>query len=212
MKTKSVEATLSVVTITKFAKEINRLHKELWHEAETSLVKAKCIGEMLSGIRDTLNHGEWLPWLKSNVEFSDQTARNYIRVYESNSKGLLNFTKLGDFYKSLQPIKPTEPEKPEPEKVTAKVAQFVSQQVPEPETTPCVSEPPRVKSAAEELAIIGQQILDAEATEILKEPLFDKKLDRKFHEFFNWLADYYAEHLETKKQISDTLYKHYLLY
>jgi hypothetical protein len=35
-----------------------------------------------SSPRKRLNHGEWLPWLKENVLFSDRTATNYMRAYD----------------------------------------------------------------------------------------------------------------------------------
>lgn len=62
--------------------EIFTLHNELTGLARTSLAKAQRIGELLVQVRESLDHGAWLPWLKANVPFTDRTARRYIRVYE----------------------------------------------------------------------------------------------------------------------------------
>jgi hypothetical protein len=89
--------------------EIASLHGEILTAARTSLDKAIRIGELLAGIKADLAHGQWLPWLTAHVPFSDQTARNYIRVYEHRDdpkfKTLLN---LADVYRLL--AAPPEPD------------------------------------------------------------------------------------------------------
>jgi len=37
-------------------------------------------GERLIEAKATLRHGEWTPWLEQNFEFTDRTARNYMRL------------------------------------------------------------------------------------------------------------------------------------
>ena len=32
------------------------------------------------------HHGEWLPWLKDNFGWSQQTASNYVRAYQAFGK------------------------------------------------------------------------------------------------------------------------------
>jgi hypothetical protein len=82
--------------------EINRLHGETLDAARTSLDKAMRIGELLTQQKTSLEHGQWLTWIKANVSFSDQTARNYMRVYERRDdpkfKTVLN---LADAYRLL---------------------------------------------------------------------------------------------------------------
>ena len=65
------------------ASEINRLHGEICQAARTTIEKAIRIGELLTEQKAGLKHGEWLPWLKANVQFSARTASNYLRVSES---------------------------------------------------------------------------------------------------------------------------------
>jgi DNA-directed RNA polymerase subunit F len=64
------------------AEEINRLHQDLQSLAMQSLDHAIRIGELLSNVKTQLPHGRWIPWLNSNVKFSERTARNYISVFE----------------------------------------------------------------------------------------------------------------------------------
>jgi hypothetical protein len=68
-------------TLAGVTKEIVRLHGEVFATAKTTLQKAIRIGELLSRVRSS-RKGKWLVWLKESVPFSDQTARNYVRVYE----------------------------------------------------------------------------------------------------------------------------------
>ena len=84
------------------ASEINRLHGEICQAARTTIEKAIRIGELLTEQKAGLKHGEWLPWLKANVEFSRQTADNYRRVYEKREDlKLLNVGNLTDAYRLL---------------------------------------------------------------------------------------------------------------
>lgn len=66
--------------------EITTLHGEIVSAAISSLSKASRIGELLTQERERLKHGEWLPWIKANLPFTDRTARNYIRVYENRDR------------------------------------------------------------------------------------------------------------------------------
>lgn len=61
--------------------EINRLHNEVCMGLKTIVEKAIRIGKLLVEQKAECNHGEWLPWLKANVKFSERTARNYMRLY-----------------------------------------------------------------------------------------------------------------------------------
>lgn len=65
------------------ASEINRLHGEICQAARTTIDKAIRIGELLAEQKAGLKHGEWLPWLKANVQFTARTASNYVRVFEN---------------------------------------------------------------------------------------------------------------------------------
>jgi len=92
---------LSVVNA---AVEIIRLHGEILTAARTSLDNAFRIGELLIQEKARLAHGQWLPWLKSNVPFSDHTARNYIRCFENRGRlKLESVSNLAEAYRLLAP-------------------------------------------------------------------------------------------------------------
>ena len=40
------------------------------------------IGRRLAEVKKELKHGEWLPWLEKETEFSERTAQRYMKVYE----------------------------------------------------------------------------------------------------------------------------------
>jgi hypothetical protein len=92
------------------ATAINRMHQEICSQVKSALNKAIDLGGRLANIKSKLPHGQWLPWIKSHLEFSDQTARNYIKVWANrsslNSKGVLN---LADAYADVMPAKKKEP-------------------------------------------------------------------------------------------------------
>jgi Protein of unknown function (DUF3102) len=64
------------------ARTINELHRSI----VSSVQSAVRIGEMLTKIKESLPHGEWLPWVTKNLEFCDRTARRYIRLWEQRAK------------------------------------------------------------------------------------------------------------------------------
>jgi Protein of unknown function (DUF3102) len=71
--------------LTEHATEIRRLGKRVVGDVIE-------IGRRLVECRDNhLKHGEWLSWLEKEFGWTDQTARNFINVYEqSKSKNFLN--------------------------------------------------------------------------------------------------------------------------
>ena len=64
------------------ADEINREHKAVGESIRTGLEHALRVGQLLIGAKSKLKHGEWLPWLEANCEFSRWTAAAYIRLWE----------------------------------------------------------------------------------------------------------------------------------
>lgn len=55
-------------------------------EAEITILKHQTaqniieIGRRLIQAKEMLPHGRWLPWLEEKAEFSERTARNFMRV------------------------------------------------------------------------------------------------------------------------------------
>ena len=40
------------------------------------------IGRRLVEAKDMLNHGEWLPWLERETEFSNSSAQRYMKLFD----------------------------------------------------------------------------------------------------------------------------------
>lgn len=97
---------MTKISTTNHTSKIVELHKEILNSLKMSLEKGIEIGHLLREQKDNLEHGKWLPWIKDNLPFSDQTARNYIRLYDRKDelkiKTVLN---LKDAYKLLNPPK-----------------------------------------------------------------------------------------------------------
>jgi hypothetical protein len=85
-----------------FADEINSRHNKIVAHGEAAVAEAIRIGELLVANKKAVRHGAWLKWLEKNIVFSDQTARNYIWIYENRDdpkfKSVLN---LADAYALL---------------------------------------------------------------------------------------------------------------
>jgi len=83
-KINAVEAQLELFSAE--AAEIRKLHTELLGHVRITIKQAIRIGELLTAVKEGLEHGRWLPWLKANVEFHERTARRYIRVFENREQ------------------------------------------------------------------------------------------------------------------------------
>jgi len=66
--------------------EITQLHDEIGGYLKMSLEKAIKIGELLTEQKASLKHGEWLPWIESNLPFSTRTAEVYLKCYREREK------------------------------------------------------------------------------------------------------------------------------
>ena len=62
------------------ATEINRAHKAAYGKAREALEHARRAGELLLEAKAAVEHGERLPWLAANMEFSERTAQGYMRI------------------------------------------------------------------------------------------------------------------------------------
>src|SRR3990172_7097935 len=82
--------------------EIVTLHSEVAGYLRISLAKGIRIGELLTEQKAALKHGEFTPWIKANLPFTDRTAQNYMRLY--SQRGLLkteNVSYLAEGYRLL---------------------------------------------------------------------------------------------------------------
>ena len=62
------------------AERINAYHHAAESHAGQVLANARAAGELLLEAKNTVRHGEWLPWLEVNFDGSQRTAHAYMRV------------------------------------------------------------------------------------------------------------------------------------
>ena len=68
------------------ANEINQLHNKILNAARTSIEDAIRIGELLTNQKAKVEHGQWLPWVESNLQFDARQAQRYMRVFEQRGE------------------------------------------------------------------------------------------------------------------------------
>lgn len=76
------------------ARLANEAHRKAEGAAVSALEYARDAGEHLSNAKAQCRHGEWLPWLETNFEGSQQTANNYMRVAQFWDR--LNYQRVGN--------------------------------------------------------------------------------------------------------------------
>jgi hypothetical protein len=62
------------------AAQINQAHDLACRSAQAAISHAIAVGEGLIEAKALVGHGEWLPWLAENFDFSERTAQKYIRL------------------------------------------------------------------------------------------------------------------------------------
>jgi hypothetical protein len=81
-----IVATDTVITVTNnitadtIAEKINEEHRLAHSAAETAVAHAVRCGQLLIQQRKAMNHGEFMPWVKKNCEFSHATANRYMKA------------------------------------------------------------------------------------------------------------------------------------
>jgi len=84
------------------AQEIVTLHQEIVGHLQQSLEKAIKIGQLLTEQKGSMKHGEFGPWLKGNIPFTDRTARNYMRLWrEKDRLKMESVSDLKDAYRLI---------------------------------------------------------------------------------------------------------------
>jgi hypothetical protein len=103
-----MSATITTTTVVR----IQTLAAELETLGKTALGKAIEAGNLLRECKETMAHGEWLPWLTSNFHFSDRTARRWMKIAEAKASGLLKMdtvSNLAEAYKSTATARESRP-------------------------------------------------------------------------------------------------------
>lgn len=71
---------LSGVLAPKEGRDIEVITQEILDAKRRGGEAILTIGRCLTEAKQTIPHGEWLPWLNERVEFSERTARNFMRL------------------------------------------------------------------------------------------------------------------------------------
>ena len=90
--------------------KINDLHRGIEEKLRSSVRDAIEIGRLLTGQKAKLNHGDFLPWLKANCNFSDETARKYMKLHIHKSK-IQGSWNLQEAYRQIEEIETVEKQK-----------------------------------------------------------------------------------------------------
>ena len=71
---------VSTASLADYAAVINDEHQLAYGCAEEAMDHVRKAGEVLIKAKAAMKHGEWLPWLESNVGASVRTVQSYMRV------------------------------------------------------------------------------------------------------------------------------------
>ena len=66
--------------------EINERHVLAIQHASKALEHAIACGDLLIEAKSKAQHGQWLPWLRQNIGFSERTCQSYMRLAHRVSK------------------------------------------------------------------------------------------------------------------------------
>ncbi len=81
----------------KAAETINAMHKKFAESFMTGLQCAVEAGSMLTNVKRTLKHGDFVPWCKVNLAFKQRTAQNYMKLFDHKDQVLLaNATSISE--------------------------------------------------------------------------------------------------------------------
>jgi N6-adenosine-specific RNA methylase IME4 len=72
--------------LSKLALQINEAHRRFEQSMRGSLELAVEAGEKLSAVRQSLPHGQWLPWLKQHFSGSVRHAQNYMAMFSRRAE------------------------------------------------------------------------------------------------------------------------------
>lgn len=81
-------------------RDIEFITKEILHNKERAGEAIIEIGKLLIEAKKKLNHGEWLPWLRNKVDFSEVTAQRYMRIAKEFSNPSLAMHSNLDYTKA----------------------------------------------------------------------------------------------------------------
>lgn len=94
----------------------NRLHREIQSLEVDAKNKAAQIGEMLITKKAEMKHGEFIPWIEANCEFSYDSAKDYMKVAKAKRERAPDFNACTSIREVLEIAKKPKERKPTAEK------------------------------------------------------------------------------------------------
>ena len=91
------------VSVANSAEELNRLHAEIEGKMRSTVQDAIRAGEILAQVKERLPHGDFLPWVKLNCRFSEDTAERYRHLFDHADK-IRTVRNLQEAYKQIESI------------------------------------------------------------------------------------------------------------
>jgi putative heme iron utilization protein len=70
----------------KLAEEINEEHRSFRRAFKATFRSALRAGDLLNEAKEQAGHGNWGAWIEENCEFSERTARVYMRLANNRDK------------------------------------------------------------------------------------------------------------------------------
>jgi hypothetical protein len=95
------------IQISDYAKKINELHGLIGVQLRTPLNTAIEIGKLLSEVKETVGHGNFIQWINDNCYFDERTCQRYIKLFEYKNK-TDSVSDLQEAYKQIETIEKQE--------------------------------------------------------------------------------------------------------
>jgi len=113
---------MQIEVITDRKTRIIECHNGIHGSMKQALEYAFEAGQLLTEVKDEFNHGEFLPWLKENMPFSDKTAETYMKLHKHRCK-IETVSNLQEAYRQIETIEQQEKQS-EAKKQTERVRIF----------------------------------------------------------------------------------------
>ncbi|MDI7202053.1 DUF3102 domain-containing protein [Leptospira santarosai] len=96
------ENSLARTNVDNAADELNKLHESILTAGKNMVRFAIEAGEILTSKKNQLRHGEFIPWVETNLNFKIRTAQRYIKIFENKDRiNASALTHLEDAYKLI---------------------------------------------------------------------------------------------------------------
>ncbi len=73
---------ITLPALSNLGTRINEQHTLAIQHASKALEHAFTCGELLIEAKSKARHGQWLPWLRENISFSERTCQSYMRLVQ----------------------------------------------------------------------------------------------------------------------------------